>query len=805
MPIQNEKFSLLVSDSSGNPLTGSLVELRKDAMIYTLTEVGNGWYSMNSIPTGKYSVFVDSVDTGETKAVGSGQVAALGNTADSVPVSDATEYSFQDPTTLKTTLSLNNVTNVAVPSPTGSDANKVVRVDSNGDYVLASVTASGFESVYEILTTADLTIALSDEYDSKLLVISREDFNFTNAQTFEVWGSCSIIVANTSEPFQWSSNAVNATFNLKSGADASLTGMFFLNGVIAFGDTSDYTLNIPWKVTNLDFISPEVSRSVNGTSTLTYESLKASIPASVTVTTAQDWWQNSASTGGSDTQVQFNDGGAFGGDAGLTYNKANNSLSLEGDLKLNGTNKGIQGNRGDDDYLYITNRSNANEGANIKLIDSVADGEYGNLRIYTNDVLDWYQNYIKSYVPIRFDSNISNPLPINGEIWYDGNNLMGAEDNTSFNLSGLYGVSTETDLNNYTQDGKYLTPTSTLTNAPAGFAASSRRLIEVSQYALGTSNYIAQTLYSINDNKVAWRVYATASWSEWHEVPYMVDDVLKLQSTTNGTPTNGDIWLDSTSGNIEIEGDLGVNGTQIKLGDSSLVDQFVRLRGNSSAGVLFGLDADLNLGGGTGSAVVQTGASKGFAVKVAQPTSSLNGQNPEFYVGADGDAYIKNVLNLASTTNSSPTNGDIWSDGTNINLIDPLVIKAGNGTQNLIIKNDANANVIELWSDTDGDGYAAFKDSGGVDRVRIDTDSSSGYVMKVTGNLRLDDVLNLASTTNSSPTNGDVWYDSTNSEVTIQGDLKVNASNINFTGLPTSSAGLSAGDLWNDSGTLKIV
>ena len=71
MAIQNEKFSLLVSDSSGNPLTGSLVELRKDAMIYTLSEVGNGWYSLNSIPTGKYSVFVDSVDTGETKAVGS--------------------------------------------------------------------------------------------------------------------------------------------------------------------------------------------------------------------------------------------------------------------------------------------------------------------------------------------------------------------------------------------------------------------------------------------------------------------------------------------------------------------------------------------------------------------------------------------------------------------------------------------------------------------------------------------------------------------------------------------------------------
>lgn len=36
--------------------------------------------------------------------------------------------------------------------------------------------------------------------------------------------------------------------------------------------------------------------------------------------------------------------------------------------------------------------------------------------------------------------------------------------------------------------------------------------------------------------------------------------------------------------------------------------------------------------------------------------------------------------------------------------------------------------------------------------------------------------------------------------------IKISANgNINFQGLPTSSAGLSSGDLWNDSGTLKIV
>jgi hypothetical protein len=38
--------------------------------------------------------------------------------------------------------------------------------------------------------------------------------------------------------------------------------------------------------------------------------------------------------GGSDTQIQFNDGGAFGGDVDLTYNKTTNVLTLRGDIKL---------------------------------------------------------------------------------------------------------------------------------------------------------------------------------------------------------------------------------------------------------------------------------------------------------------------------------------------------------------------------------------------------------------------------------------------------------------------------------------
>jgi hypothetical protein len=45
--------------------------------------------------------------------------------------------------------------------------------------------------------------------------------------------------------------------------------------------------------------------------------------------------------GGSDTQVQFNDGGTFGGDAGLTYNKTTDELTLAGDINLD---DGVGGN-----------------------------------------------------------------------------------------------------------------------------------------------------------------------------------------------------------------------------------------------------------------------------------------------------------------------------------------------------------------------------------------------------------------------------------------------------------------------------
>ena len=96
MAILNEKFGFVLRDAStGLPTSGQLVELREGSNNYVLTEKAtSGFYEVASIPTGKYSAFVNSVDSGSTFGVGTGQVAALGNNLDNVAVSTASELSL---------------------------------------------------------------------------------------------------------------------------------------------------------------------------------------------------------------------------------------------------------------------------------------------------------------------------------------------------------------------------------------------------------------------------------------------------------------------------------------------------------------------------------------------------------------------------------------------------------------------------------------------------------------------------------------------------------------------------------------
>jgi len=64
---------------------------------------------------------------------------------------------------------------------------------------------------------------------------------------------------------------------------------------------------------------------------------------------------SSGSPGGSNTQVQFNDAGSFGGDAGLVYNKTTDSLSINGDVTISGDNVTLATNT--DRFVLMANGS----------------------------------------------------------------------------------------------------------------------------------------------------------------------------------------------------------------------------------------------------------------------------------------------------------------------------------------------------------------------------------------------------------------------------------------------------------------
>lgn len=90
--------------------------------------------------------------------------------------------------------------------------------------------------------------------------------------------------------------------------------------------------------------------------------LKIASSPSPTVNSASLVWENDnsggagASPGGVDTYVQFNDGGTFGGDAGLTYNKTTDSLSIAGGLNVTGstTSGGVNVTTGNDYKINST-------------------------------------------------------------------------------------------------------------------------------------------------------------------------------------------------------------------------------------------------------------------------------------------------------------------------------------------------------------------------------------------------------------------------------------------------------------------
>lgn len=117
---------------------------------------------------------------------------------------------------------------------------------------------------------------------------------------------------------------INAGDNVQISCDGTSSGMVRNDTTAsAAGSTTQVQYN------NAGVLAGSANMTFNGT-ILTAHTLDAStggviFPDNTTQTTA-------AAPAGSDTQVQFNDGGVFAGDAGMVFNKSTNALTLTGPL-----------------------------------------------------------------------------------------------------------------------------------------------------------------------------------------------------------------------------------------------------------------------------------------------------------------------------------------------------------------------------------------------------------------------------------------------------------------------------------------
>lgn len=138
--------------------------------------------------------------------------------------------------------------------------------------------------------------------------------------------------------------------------------------------------------------------------------------------TTASWGAVSASPGGSDTQVQFNDASAFGGDAGMTYNKTTDVLSLTSGVRIGSGSSNYLGDSGGNGSIYFGRNGN----------DADLYG-YSDIRFYTSASA----NPFIQFSPSRLDYNPSNSLDFSPISAGQGDNSVGLMPN---NIATYLGV-----------------------------------------------------------------------------------------------------------------------------------------------------------------------------------------------------------------------------------------------------------------------------------------------------------------------------------------------------------------------------
>jgi hypothetical protein len=210
---------------------------------------------------------------------------------------------------------------ILIPTGTPGVSRNVIAPSSSKAYIV--INQSDAAVVIKGAATTGVTIAASDK---ALVVWNGTDFVRVDtvaggANTQVQYNNNGAFAGSASFTFNSGTGAVSATSF--SGSGAALTNLNASNVAtgtlaVANGGTGQTSY------TNGQLL---IGNTTGGTLT------KATLTAgtNVTVTNGTGSITIAAPAAGSDTQVQFNDGGtATGGDSGLTYNKTTNTLTIDG-------------------------------------------------------------------------------------------------------------------------------------------------------------------------------------------------------------------------------------------------------------------------------------------------------------------------------------------------------------------------------------------------------------------------------------------------------------------------------------------
>jgi len=305
------------------------------------------------------------------------------------------------------------------------------------------------------------------------------------------------------------------------------------------------------------------------------------------------------------------------------------------------------------------------------------------------------------------------------------------------------------------------------------------------------------------------------------------DDFLALDGATNGT-RKLNAYSPTFGGNLTVSG-TGTNSfagniTSTKNLDSLITETDYGLRVSNTAG-----DGGLYIGANSTVSVIQsidpgTTFDRKLAINptggnVLVGTTTDGGQKLQ----VAGNAYISSTLTVNDIIRSSGATNTIRVRG-NSQLIDFTNLAESAYVTGTIIANTLNLhgnNGTGLSIGTTGD--ATFAGNVKVSKAGTTTLGNSAF-------LRLDDttaglnrteigfgykastyqpvVAGYISTSSNGNTRGNFYIATRDSDSDIAPTVRFSVAadgKINMASLPTSSAGLSAGDIWNDGGTLKIV